>query len=84
MKIEVWSLPGCERCEAAKAAIRSAGHEAVERNLQAVDRRNAHVLTQAELQNGYAPVLRVDSDRPNEFIDPEFLVDWLKRHPTGG
>jgi glutaredoxin len=86
MKIEVWSLPGCHRCEAAKAAIRAAGHEAVERDLQAAadaGHLNAGIYAQSQMQHGYAPVLRVPGERFNEFIDPEFLADWLAKHPAG-
>ena len=85
MKIQVWSLPGCERCEHAKEAIRAAGHEAVECDLEAVrkaDVRDVDVLAQAALQNGYAPVIRAEDARADEFIDPEFLADWLEHHPA--
>jgi len=86
MKIEVWSLPGCERCERAKAAINAAGHEAVERDLEAVRKaevRDVDVLTQATLQNGYAPVIRAEGAGSAEFIEPEFLGDWLERLTAG-
>ncbi len=86
MKIEVWTLPGCPRCETAKARIRAAGHEVVERDLEAVKNvevRDIDVLTQITLQNGYAPVLRVAGDECGAFIEPEFLDDWLARHPGG-
>jgi len=87
MKIEVWSLPGCERCEAAKNAIRAAGHEAVERDLQAASddgHLDPGILAQTRTQNNYGPVLRVPGERYSEFVDPEFLVEWLQRHPVGG
>ncbi len=86
MKIEVWTLPGCPRCETAKARIRAAGHEVVERDLEAMrnaNTRDADVLMQITLQNGYAPVLRVAGGEHGAFIEPEFLDDWLGHHAGG-
>ena len=83
MKIEIWSLPDCERCERALSAIRDSGHEAVVCDLKAVrsaDIRDVDVLTQVSLQNGYAPVLRIVGERTDDFIEPEHLLDWLERN----
>lgn len=86
MRIEVWSLPGCSRCHAAKTLIASAGHDVVDGDLKAVQRgdvRDVDVLTQLTLQNGYAPVLRAADGKPDAFIEPEFLGDWLEAHKEG-
>lgn len=86
MKVEVWSLPGCSRCEAAKARIRDAGHEVVERDLESVksaETRDVDVLTQITLQNGYAPVLRDADGERGAFIEPDYLDAWLENHAGG-
>ena len=86
MKIEVWSLPGCSRCDAVKARLAGAGHEVVERDLTSVEiaeTRDTAVLAQINLQNGYAPVLRIADGARTAFIEPDFLDDWLERNPAG-
>ena len=88
MKLEVWTLPGCGRCEDAKVRIRAANLEIIEQDLSAIrhgDPRAADVLTQSTLQNGEAPVIRVVTDVPAAgrgaaFIEPSALPAWLEKN----
>jgi len=80
MQIEVWSLRECPRCAVAHANIHAAGHEVIERDLNALregEIREVDVLTQLVMQNGHAPVVRIVSKNPRDFIDPDELEDWL-------
>jgi glutaredoxin len=63
MHIEIWTMPDCPRCEAAKNALRSAGLGYEERSLEALRKGeilDVDAMTEAVMQGGLAPMIRVD------------------------
>jgi len=61
-RITIWTLPGCGKCEAAKA--RFAGQDVEERPLQAArsgeDPDAVEVMAQLAYQDHEVPVVRID------------------------
>ena len=74
--VTIWTLPGCSRCEAVKAALGDGAFE--ERSLRAArdgeDPDAVDVLAQLAMQDHEAPVVRIDG----AFIAPADLAGPAK------
>ena len=63
MRVEVWTLPNCPRCEKAKAELASAGLAFEERSLDALRRgdiRDVEALAALAMADYQAPIVRMD------------------------
>ena len=68
MQVELWTLPGCPRCEEAKSALKTAGIEYVERDIEALQTGgipDVDAMTNLVMCDGRAPMVRADG----RFID---------------
>ncbi len=76
MRIEVWTLPNCPRCEKAKAGLTGAGLAFEERSLDALRRgniRDVEALAALAMADYQAPLVRMDG----RFMERHELVTLM-------
>lgn len=81
-EIEIWTLADCPRCEEAKAALRKAGFNFIERSMEAL-RKGAildiDAMAELAMRDGAAPLFRVD----DRFISDTEFAAMMAGRPDG-